>query len=106
MSTHTPGPWAVDPMKIGTLWAIYSKDCQVAQADQVPNDSMKQSIRSANACLIAAAPDLLAALKALSYTCGGKDGYCYCPMQDGNAAHHKHGTACSDARAAIAKAQE
>ena len=58
---HTPGPWRIDPS-----WDILgnTKDgngmvCQIT-VDAVPRDEA-----AANAHLIAAAPDLLAALKAL-----------------------------------------
>lgn len=57
MSAHTPGPWRVAETTGGKRW-IYSGDLRVAKAASDP----LRSQRDANERLIAAAPDLLAAL--------------------------------------------
>lgn len=64
---HTPGPWTDDTID-GSQWGVYDKNgYSVAQAQQIKNirGDIKQKERSANAKLIAAAPDLLAALMEL-----------------------------------------
>ena len=67
MSKHTPGPWN-DKSLDGSQWGVYSADGRsVAQAQQItplPSDRT-QIERTANARLIAAAPELLEALKDL-----------------------------------------
>lgn len=70
---HTAGPWEVDPLKQGILGDVSTADGSqcVAQAQQVSGDDLKQSIRAANARLIAAAPDLLEALKDARYALYG-----------------------------------
>jgi len=65
MSTHTKGPWTVDPRGIGTRWNVGTLDVDVALASQVVGDDLPQSTRSANARLIAAAPELLDGLRAM-----------------------------------------
>lgn len=55
MSTHTPGPWCA--LNAGLV--VAAGDVKVAQADRA------NAYTEANARLIAAAPDLLAALKAI-----------------------------------------
>lgn len=64
---HTPGPWFVDPMERGMLWAIGTKGgeymiCTVDEDCQRGTPSWRKDslVRDANARLIAAAPDLLA----------------------------------------------
>lgn len=63
-AAFTPGPWAVDPLGIECMGDISTADGSqcVAQAQQVVCDTRRQDTRRANARLIAAAPDLLAAL--------------------------------------------
>lgn len=56
---HTPGPWRVDPRGIGTPWNVGTDDQDIALAAAQCGDDMKQTRRSANARLIAAAPKLL-----------------------------------------------
>lgn len=58
----TPGPWSVDAM--GNVWAKDTKVCEMAspplQADVYRNKTEKE--HKANARLISAGPELLAAL--------------------------------------------
>lgn len=66
-TTHTPGPWTVDGGYImgGTptngeglkTYALYVADCRISSAYRIHEE------QQANARLIAAAPDLLAALQ-------------------------------------------
>lgn len=60
MSAHTPGPWLVlrDPEVGGPL--VATEDVAIADVME-----MEGGMSEANARLIAAAPDLLAALKAM-----------------------------------------
>jgi hypothetical protein len=69
MSAHTPGPWEVVAPRIGASITIYSSIKQVPIATTCSNTS-KETLEmhrrgevKANAALIAAAPDLLEALK-------------------------------------------
>ena len=55
---HTPGPWSVSP-----YMNITSRNGTVAKTEQMPDND--DSEREANANLIAAAPDLLSALRFL-----------------------------------------
>ena len=67
MSGHTPGPWT-DKAIDESQWGVYdSRGWSVAQAHQIKvlSADIKQAERTANARLIAAAPDLLAALERL-----------------------------------------
>lgn len=60
---HTPGPWIYDE-RHGTIGSIFNAEGdQVAQASQLTpaKDASSHDLRRANAHLIAAAPDLLAA---------------------------------------------
>ena len=59
MSAHTPGPWQCDGVEVQTLQGGAVVDCTSGY------DLMAYNEACANARLIAAAPDLLAALKAL-----------------------------------------
>ena len=58
MSTHTPGPWAIDQDRDHGRWSAI-RSCSGDIADVAAH----RSTTEANARLIAAAPDLLAALK-------------------------------------------
>ena len=59
---HTPEPWTVDDLRPdGNLEIVGGDDVLVAEVD--PNGSEKEV--SANAALIAAAPDLLAACEGI-----------------------------------------
>ena len=72
MSKHTPGPWTAPEASgliTGYIWAHEPYGGIVAQVEdggQVPYD---QEQRKANAHLIAAAPELLEALKSLVEDC-------------------------------------
>jgi hypothetical protein len=62
MSEHTPGPWLADVD--GSGWSINTEDKGVAFTCGEANDEdISKDEEAANARLIAAAPDLLAALK-------------------------------------------
>lgn len=67
---HTPGPWSVSP---DCRVEIEVASVPIAFAHELPAES-QDGERIANACLIAAAPDLLAQLvdcRALIRACGG-----------------------------------
>jgi hypothetical protein len=69
MSTHTPGPWRVSNPQSPECALVITDDLTIARAyvgDKAP------ATANANAHLIAAAPDLLAALKYL-LELGGDD---------------------------------
>ena len=78
MSKHTPGPWHVRTFD-GSQWSIDAVgDLPIAQAQQLRpvRFDPKQNERTANARLIAAAPELLEALQDLLDTgfTGGPQG--------------------------------
>jgi len=83
MSNHTPGPWEVDSH--GIVRDIHRKPIKHASAfiegAYYDNDATEES--TANANLIAAAPDLLAALESLV---GAVDPYCMTNLDDAKAA--------------------
>lgn len=59
MSKHTPGPWRYKPHSVdGNYMLIFCSD------DSSEGDNLRGYCGEANARLIAAAPDLLGALKA------------------------------------------
>ena len=60
-SKHTPGPWVVDP-----CWDILGNtDDGNGMVCQITTDAVPRAEAEANARLIAAAPDLLEALRAI-----------------------------------------
>ena len=61
MSTHTPGPWLIEPTD--TSKAIVTDDCVICEMAVWAYEHQKEI--EANALLIAAAPDLLEAAIAL-----------------------------------------
>lgn len=71
-SQHTPGPWTVRPNEDGGMTIVpvdkerWPNHWFVAQVD----GQVRVDANTANARLIAAAPDLLAVLKALSLSVG------------------------------------
>lgn len=103
MSAHTPGPWrsTFRGMDKGSSWASripYAIERELGNAVQPIADLCDQPQAEANARLIAAAPDLLAALQALDdYVCNNLTGE-YPTGVDVDSAEFKA------ARAAIAKA--
>lgn len=95
--SHTPGPWMVnkDNDQIGDVWAV-NPNIPVAQAQMIGSlrfPDHKQ--REANTHLIAAAPELLAACKALIAN-----------TQHGDPGHIDYSQAVPMARKAIAKAEK
>ena len=63
---HTPGPWCLDPLELGTIGDVCTLDgTPIAQAQmrQPMSSGKPDTERQANARLIAAAPDLLEELK-------------------------------------------
>ena len=120
---HTPGPWEKEhttlqivrgimmPDDVGT-WQISEKNdtgsvvAYVPSGEDAPSkwsnpasDDYKTS-QIANAHLIAAAPDLLAALEGIQH------GDCWCGMGIGNPMFSGHSNACLAVSAAIAKARD
>ena len=89
---HTPGPWAVNP--VGAVVDSFRATGEIVPVCALlwPTDVRSEDETEANARLIAAAPDLLAALKALV---------------DVIDLHYPrdHFTVLTSARAAIAKAE-
>ncbi len=101
MSKHTPGPWAYRPSNDGHFIAgVGENSGYLAEVRQCRS---KQDIR-ADARLIAAAPELLAALRgmlAIVNESGGVAGY----HLNGNTAEWDEFDEVDAARAAIAKAE-
>jgi hypothetical protein len=62
MSKHTPGPWAVHPVR-ARVDAFNSGDALPVCELLWPTDERTEEETEANAALIAAAPDLLEALR-------------------------------------------
>ena len=64
---HTPGPWEVsmDGFTVNSSAAFYIADCEAVacRSDYSGTDHATPSHGRANACLIAAAPDMLTALE-------------------------------------------
>jgi hypothetical protein len=65
MSAHTPGPWEVDQDASGTYFVGNNETIGwVCDIDQIAEDEWERGpVTMANARLVAAAPDLLAALQ-------------------------------------------
>lgn len=109
---HTPGPWTVDYPRSGQdvtvegRSPIHKNPIYITRVYGPGILSTDTETRNANARLIAAAPDLLAALEALNHMGGDeRGGYCICPRNDGSAPDRLHSTGCAQARAALAKAK-
>jgi len=64
---HTPGPWTINPEKQGGPW--YRIEAENGWVAQVPNPA------GTNAALIAAAPELLEALKWASERVAGRGSF-------------------------------
>lgn len=95
MNKHTPGPWTYtdgNMTPVGPQYIIRGRGAAVAEV------FAQRHTAAENARLIAAAPDLLAALRALANTADNADG---------NFAEYRHALRFSvqQARAAIARAE-
>ena len=90
MSKHTPGPWKANFAISGSVY-IFGGDRNFASVFDEWQDEANQE---ANASLIAAAPDLLAALQAIVKSLVDQD----------DEGMIEHAQQMIDARAAIAKA--
>lgn len=100
--SHTPGPWSVEkPLEFELSIVEADKPTHewkfIANVPIAPEFEFPQATAEANARLIAAAPDLLAALKAMDES--------LCNGFDTQAARHAGRMALIAARAAIAKAE-
>lgn len=95
-TTHTPGPWESDGSG-----QIYTADqrLDIALVTHHPNTKMPEPEDLANARLIAAAPELLAALEAIRNDCED-----FINDEDGPGAIETMQAMREAARAAIAKA--
>ena len=94
MSKHTPGPWSAplnDGNTTGIVWAKEPHGGVVATVSAAVQNPPDRAQASANARLIAAAPDLLASLRELTVAAPA----------DGSA----ESAVYARARAAIAKAE-
>lgn len=97
---HTPGPWGFT-YDGSSDWSIGPADDP--QARRIASVWDRDDARAeANVRLIAAAPELLAALKLLAR---GNGQLCFCEMAIGNPMLKEHSRACVNARAAIQKAE-
>lgn len=110
MSKHTPGPWRVDERyrivrdTLGSCLRVIvettiSGECDV---DATGADNTDQ----ANARLIAAAPDLLAACEAIRGPWFCKRAGCRLGLDENKPNKWTHTNRCKQLRAAIAKAKE
>jgi len=103
--THTPGPWTLnDRLNSEGRLAVCQDGVAVALVcarGSSPASGPQYFEREANARLIAAAPELLAALRGLAR---GAPAYpCFCQVATGKATAHTH--RCVAAVDAIAKAE-
>lgn len=75
--THTPGPWAYDPDSKEVFGSTEEHGCgwiALVEGNDSSDQPLPAEMRAANARLIAAAPELLAALKELvEYDDGSND---------------------------------
>jgi hypothetical protein len=97
-ANHTPGPWYVEnhAIMVNQPWRAYLGEGAPETVCEMVS-SLSPEATAANARLIAAAPELLAALE------GMFNGTCFCDFAKGGYTHH--GRHCEIARAAIAKAK-
>jgi hypothetical protein len=101
MAEHTPGPWEVSDTSIVTKMA---PDVCIAVIEDDGEYAAPRNVREANARLIAAAPSLLAALKALLDADVYADGEGMAYIRDSDTEDGKH--AVEMAKAAIVEATE
>lgn len=73
MAEHTPGPWSID--QYGTVSGPDGRIITINGVASVCSPGPWQNVAKANARLIAAAPDLLAALVAVLDTSGARGTY-------------------------------
>lgn len=92
-AAHTPGPWRVDTTMGKNIYILNQGGYSLAQVQYLGAYSVKT--KKANARLIAAAPELLAALQFYVGICGNT-----CAVVDRQSAFEMH----AQATAAIAKA--
>ncbi len=80
MSKHTPGPWEIAPSKRSDNYCIYAIDRQygIGEAWNLNGESQNE----ANARLIAAAPDMLAALRYVEMRCVSDAAYPHSSIED------------------------
>lgn len=95
---HTSGPWVVSTRSaLGEVIEIDIKH----RGRRIGSVTMRPDLPALeNAALMAAAPDLSAALRGLAL---GSD--CWCQMAIGNPMVREHSPACVAARKAVAKAE-
>lgn len=100
---HTPGPWHYAECQTGTPF-VDTESVGDLFAAALPLDEERANVR-----LMAAAPDLLAALEDMINHCQGCNGRGRCygrvPGSPGSYASNQPCQDCGDARAAIAKAK-
>ena len=109
MSKHTPGPWfAQDTRLVGGQVAVVGPNHDRKAGEQgvmvVAHVNGRSGEQGANARLIAAAPDLLAALQLVLVADSISPGDCYNPDGSPNKLWGSIDEAKAAARAAIAKA--
>lgn len=92
IAVHTPGPWTVRPVINSSALAIEAKDGFLESVSAVWCENRGREVGSANARLIAAAPDLLAASQKALWSLE-------------QWANSKNGPLANELRAAIAKAE-
>ena len=106
MSKHTKGPWKLEEFDSG--WAIETAtgDYYIADVLKSNDANTHETIDAANARLIAAAPELLEALKQLQFEVSINH-YSYEDDDDKNSSvtHRKLNEALKKAMGAIAKAE-
>src|SRR3954471_9167155 len=109
MSTkHTPGPWILTENGSNNYITVESAGHTVIHQDDlgsIPDEAYRKDAIGfemlANAQLIAAAPDLLEALKSFRHVDG-----CFCEASfAGPGCHPSHWSECKAAQAAISKAE-
>ena len=101
MSNHTLGPW--NWLHEGSTWYLLSPDQDHVVLEICLSFSGGSVPEEADASLISAAPELLAALHGF-----GRDyigARCFCELSIGNPMYRAQSKACLAARAAIAKAE-
>lgn len=111
MSAHTPGPWTAERKESAAAWAIRIPGVWIGEVASWCGESKeKQDEATANARLIAASPDLLAAAQNTLdyYAKTAPDRTCLADERNpcGGVAHWGVGAGCPlcSAREAIAKA--